>query len=117
MWQRPSSRRIDAEPPGKRTTMRVLVAFASQRGSTRAIAHAIGARLRAAGHAADVRPAGEALDLASYDAVVLGSAIHNGLWLAAASAFAGGHCAALAARPLWLFTVGSLGSDRRWPLG
>jgi menaquinone-dependent protoporphyrinogen oxidase len=96
--------------------MRVLVAFATQQGSTRGIAEAIGARLRAAGHGADVRPATAAPDPASYDAVVLGSAIHNGSWLEEASVFARQHRGALAERPVWLFTVGSFGSDRPWPL-
>jgi menaquinone-dependent protoporphyrinogen oxidase len=97
--------------------MRVLIAFASQQGSTRGIAEAIGARLRAAGHATDVRPAAEVADPVSYDVVVLGSAIHNGSWLEEASAFARRHRGVLAERPVWLFTVGSFGSDRLWPLG
>jgi menaquinone-dependent protoporphyrinogen oxidase len=97
--------------------MHILVAFASQQGSTRGIAEAIAARLRAAGHAVDVSPAADVGDPNSYDAVVLGSAIHDGSWLTEATAFVGRHRGALAERPLWLFSVGSLGSDRGWPLG
>jgi menaquinone-dependent protoporphyrinogen oxidase len=97
--------------------MHILVAFASQHGSTRGIAESIGGTLRAAGHAVDVRQAADVADLAPYGAVVLGSAVHNGSWLEEATAFARRHRGALVARPVWLFTVGSIGSDRGWPLG
>ncbi len=55
---------------------RVLVAYASERGSTAEIAEAIGERLRRSGIGADVRPAGEVRDLAPYGSVVLGSAVY-----------------------------------------
>jgi menaquinone-dependent protoporphyrinogen oxidase len=97
--------------------MHVLVAFASQQGSTGGIAEAIGDQLRAAGHAVDVRPVAEAADPAGYDAIVLGSAVHDGSWLTPASDFARRNLDALAGRPVWLFSVGSIGSDRGWPLG
>jgi menaquinone-dependent protoporphyrinogen oxidase len=58
--------------------MRVLVGYASAKGSTREIAERIATRLRAAGHVTAVDRVDEASAIASYDALVLGSAIHNG---------------------------------------
>jgi menaquinone-dependent protoporphyrinogen oxidase len=60
---------------------RVLVAYASQCGSTGEIAEAIGQVLCAAGAAVDVRPAERVGDLSPYRAVVVGSAIQRDRWL------------------------------------
>jgi menaquinone-dependent protoporphyrinogen oxidase len=97
--------------------MQILVAFATRHGSTGEIAAAIAGPLRAAGHAVAVRHAGDVTDVAAYDAVVLGSAIYDGAWLAGAADLARRERDALAARPVWLFSVGSLSSEERWPLG
>ena len=90
-------------------TTSVLVAYASAYGSTRGVARAIGDRLERAGLHADVVPSHEVRALASYDAVVLGSAIHGNAWLSSAAAFVDSHAAALATRPVWLFSVASIG--------
>ena len=42
-------------------------------------------------------------------AVVLGSAVHNRRWLPGASAFVRDHAGVLADRPVWLFSVSSVG--------
>jgi menaquinone-dependent protoporphyrinogen oxidase len=88
---------------------RVLVAFASQNGSTAWIAEAIAAELQAAGLAVDCRPVAEVADLACYGAVVLGS----GVFLARRHSDGGGflvrHAEALAQRPVWLFSGGPIG--------
>ena len=42
-------------------------------------------------------------------AVVLGSAVHNRRWLPGASAFVREHAGVLADRPVWLFSVSSVG--------
>ena len=44
-----------------------------------------------------------------YDAVVIGSAIYVGHWLAPAREFARRHAAALERRPVWLFSSGPAG--------
>ena len=61
--------------------MQVLVGYASAHGSTRQIAERVGSRLSKAGVAVLVAPVAELEDIGHYDAVVLGSAIHNGAWL------------------------------------
>jgi menaquinone-dependent protoporphyrinogen oxidase len=97
--------------------MHVLVAVASRYGSTRGIAEAIAGKLRARGHAVDVRSAGDVPDSAVYDAVLLGSAIYNQAWLSEAAEFVRRNRAALASRPVWLFSVGAISSVQGWPLG
>jgi menaquinone-dependent protoporphyrinogen oxidase len=88
---------------------RVLVAYASAHGSTEGIAKSIGGRLTGAGYAVEVRAVDTIEYLDRYDAVVLGSAIHNREWLPAAFAFAERHAAELKRRPVWIFSVSSLG--------
>jgi menaquinone-dependent protoporphyrinogen oxidase len=96
-------------------SMRILVAFASQHGSTRGIAAAIARTLHASGHEVDLRAASEVADASVYDAVVLGSAVHDGDWMAEAADFARREIVALAGRPVWLFSVGLLGAlGRPW---
>ena len=97
--------------------MRILVAVASRYGSAREIALAIARTLRATGHAVDVQDAAAVGDLAPYEAIVLGSAIYNQAWLTEFAALLRRHAEALAARPVWLFSVGSLSSERGWPWG
>jgi menaquinone-dependent protoporphyrinogen oxidase len=98
------------------TPERVLVVYASDQGSTQDIAEFIGARLRATGVDADVRAAGEDPEVAGYDAVVLGSAVHNRALLPAAERFARRNAEALRSRPVWLCSVG-IGPSLRGPLG
>lgn len=89
--------------------MSVLVGYASAYGSTKGIAKEIGDRLTKAGLKADVRPIDEIEAIETYEAVVLGSAIHNMAWLPQAAAFVRSHTADLATRPVWLFSVSSVG--------
>jgi menaquinone-dependent protoporphyrinogen oxidase len=88
---------------------RVLVGYASAYGSTKGVATRIGERLRAEGFEVDVRPLDEIDSVDTYDAAILGSAIHNQKWLPPAVDFMRTHTAALAGRPVWLFSVCSLG--------
>ena len=93
--------------------MRLLVASASKHGSTHEIALAIADTLRASGHEVDVRLITDEFepDLASYDAVILGSAVYFGRWMAEARQFVERHREALSARPTWLFSSGPLGPE------
>jgi menaquinone-dependent protoporphyrinogen oxidase len=91
--------------------MNVLVAYASRHGATREIAERIAQVLRTAGLAAEARPATEVRDLAPYDAVVIGSAAYMFHWLKEASSFVHRHRAVLAAKPVWLFSSGPLGTE------
>lgn len=93
--------------------IRVLVAYASERGGTAEIADWVGDALRQAGADADVRPAGEVTDLDEYDAVVLGGALYEGRWHRDARHFARHHADELEHRPVWLFSSGPLGGTAR----
>lgn len=86
--------------------MRVLVGYASWQGSTAAIAQRIATTLERAGATVGVAPVGEVDDVAGYDAVVLGSAVHNQSWSPEAVGFVHRHAAVLSSRPVWQFSVG-----------
>ncbi len=93
---------------------RVLVAYQSRHGSTREIAERLAESLRVYGRwDVELRLAEELSTLDPYDAVVFGSPVYDGKWLPEAEAFVRGHLQALAARPLWLFSVGSFGDTQR----
>ena len=66
---------------------RILVAYTSYTGSTAGVADAIGQQLSGGGRTVDVRRVNEVADLSSYDAVVVGSAIHSGRWMPEATKF------------------------------
>jgi menaquinone-dependent protoporphyrinogen oxidase len=91
--------------------MAVLVAYASKHGSTREIAEAIASTLSDRGREAEAKSVNTVSELADYDAVVLGSAIYYGSWLTEAADFAISHRNVLAQRPVWLFSVGPLGTQ------
>jgi len=91
--------------------MSVLVAYASRHGATRGIAERIADRLRDDGVAAAALPVNQVRDVAPYDAFVVGSAAYMFHWLADANHFVERNRAALAARPLWLFSSGPLGTE------
>jgi menaquinone-dependent protoporphyrinogen IX oxidase len=60
--------------------MTLLVAYASAYGSTHEMARRLTADLQHAGHMVDLRPVEEIQTLAPYQAVVIGTPIHCGLW-------------------------------------
>ncbi len=88
---------------------KVLVAYASKYGSTTEIAERIGQVLARAGLDVDVLPAEQTGDIERYRAVVLGSGVYAGHWLKEAVAFLEANEAALARRPVWLFSSGPTG--------
>jgi menaquinone-dependent protoporphyrinogen oxidase len=91
--------------------MRVLVAYATDHGSTRGVADRIADRLRQRGVNAEARAAADVLEVSRYEAAVIGSAIHGGKWLLSARQFADRNAASLRERPVWLFSVSTLGDE------
>jgi menaquinone-dependent protoporphyrinogen oxidase len=89
--------------------MHVLVTAASRHGATTEIADAIAKGLRAAGVDVELRAPQDVASVDDYDAVVLGSGVYAGHWLAPARQFAERHREALTTRPVWLFSSGPLG--------
>lgn len=92
---------------------KVLVAYASKRGSTAEIAEAIAAVLREAGEEVDCVEAGTAVGLGGYDAVVLGSAVYMRRWRGDARHFLRKHRDELGEMPLWVFSSGPTGDPAR----
>ena len=91
--------------------MRVLVVYATDHGSTRGVADRITDRLRQRGVDAEARAVTDVLEVSRYEAVVLGCAIHGGKWLPLARQFADRNAAPLRERPVWLFSVSTLGDE------
>jgi len=89
--------------------MKVLVAYASKRGSTAEIAAAVAEAIRAAGLEADCVESGEVKALEPYDAVVIGSAVYAKRWRGEARHFLRKHSKELAALPFWIFSSGPVG--------
>ncbi len=92
---------------------KVLVAYASKRGSTAEIAEAIAAGLREPGIEVDCVEAGAVAELDGYDAVVLGSAVYMRRWRGDARHFVRAHRDALAHLPLWVFSSGPTGDPSK----
>jgi menaquinone-dependent protoporphyrinogen oxidase len=94
--------------------MKVLIAYASWHGSTAGIAQRIAAVLRREGIEAEAHPIREAPGTAGYDAVVVGSAVHQQAWSAEAAEYVRAASDAGDGPALWLFSVGmSDGLPRR----
>jgi len=87
----------------------VLVAYASKHGMTAEIAAKIGETLRQSGLQADVMPVKNVRGLATYKAVVLGSAVYIAMWRKEMVKFLQENEVALSQRPLWVFSSGPLG--------
>lgn len=89
--------------------MQVLVSVASRHGATLEIGAAIAAVLVEAGIEVDRTPPERVLDVAPYDAVLIGSGVYAGRWLAPARALVEREAAALSTKPVWLFSSGPIG--------
>lgn len=87
---------------------RVLVSYASERGSTAEIAEAVAEILLSAGLQVDLRPVSQVRDVTPYRAVVLGSAVYMMRWRREAVRFLRRHRKELAERVVWLFQSGPL---------
>jgi menaquinone-dependent protoporphyrinogen oxidase len=93
--------------------MKVLVSAASRHGATAEIARAIGDALTLEGIEADVREPEEVASVAAYDGVILGSGVYAGRWLGSAKQLIEREEAALATKPVWLFSSGPLGDPAK----
>jgi menaquinone-dependent protoporphyrinogen oxidase len=93
--------------------MTLVVVYASRHGATAGIAARIAARLVDSGASVDLRLVDEVETLEGYDAVVLGAPVYDQSWPPEATAFVARYRDALAARPLWLFSVGAFGDTKR----
>lgn len=91
---------------------RVLVAFASQSGSTAAIAEVITAELRAAGLETTCAAASDVPTLRGYDALVLGSGVFVRRRATDGGGFLAHHATCVRATPVWLFCSGPIGRGR-----
>lgn len=95
---------------------KVLVAYATATGSTKDVPEFAGATLRDRGCDVDVSAAiDEVPGPARYDAVVVGSAVHNQALLPAVTRFAREHRELWPKIPVWLFSVG-IGPSLSGPL-
>ena len=86
-----------------KVNQKVLVAYASRCGSTGGVAEAIGEVLCENGTAADVRLVENVNDVASYSAIIVGSAIQKGKWLSEAMGFVEKNQAVLRRMPVAYF--------------
>ncbi|HLS77453.1 MAG TPA: flavodoxin domain-containing protein [Nocardia sp.] len=98
------------------TPKRIAVLYATEQGSTRDIADFIAENLTARGGHVEVSEVEHAPELSLFDAVVLGSAVHDMNLLPAAEGYIRAHDRELRETDLWLFTVG-LGPALRGPIG
>jgi menaquinone-dependent protoporphyrinogen oxidase len=95
--------------------VRVLVAYASKRGSTAEIAEVVAETLREGGLEVDCRAAGEVAGVDGYDAIVLGSAVYMKRWQGDAKHFLRGHAEQLSGLPFWVFSSGPVGDPATAP--
>jgi menaquinone-dependent protoporphyrinogen oxidase len=91
----------------------VLVGYASAHRCTEEIAGRIADRLAVDDIRVDLRRMADVREIDRYDAVVLGSAVHNQRWLPEATAAAERLRPALLTKPLWAFSVGMPGAMPR----
>jgi menaquinone-dependent protoporphyrinogen oxidase len=92
--------------------VRTLVGYWSGTGCTEGVAQRIGAKIRSAGAQADVRPLDDAVDVAGYDAVVVGSSVRAHSWHARANRWVAKNADMLGHMPVWFFTVGAAMIER-----
>jgi menaquinone-dependent protoporphyrinogen oxidase len=93
--------------------MKVLICAASKYGATSEIARAVADVLAGRGCEVTVLPPQEAGAVEEFDAVVLGSAVYMGQWMKPARELAERSAAALASRPVWLFSSGPVGEPAK----
>ena len=87
---------------------RILVAYGTKHGSTAEIATRIGERLTSAGFDTDVLHANLGIDIAKYDAVVIGSPMYAARWLPEPALLLITNRARITNIPIALFSVGMI---------
>lgn len=95
--------------------MRVLVTVASRHGGTAEIGAVVARVLRDAGHEVTESEPDEVQQVAGFDAVVLGSSVYVGRLAAALRELVDREAGQLAARPVWLFWSGPVGTPASTP--
>jgi menaquinone-dependent protoporphyrinogen oxidase len=90
----------------------ILVAFATQYGSTREVSEFIARALREEGHQVDVREMSTVTTLDPWRAVVLGAPFYLGHWHNDAALFLARFHTALVERPVAVFALGPVGTTR-----
>ena len=93
---------------------KILVAYATRYGSTQEVAERVATTLREEGLTVEVQPAKKVQTLEGYQAVVLGAPLYIGRWLKDARSFLEQHQAALATRPVAIFTLGPTHGNENW---
>jgi menaquinone-dependent protoporphyrinogen oxidase len=83
--------------------MKVLIAYASAKGSTAEVAARIGHGIAERGHQVTVLDVREVQSLGAFDSVVMGSAVHTGVWLPEMSEFTKRFRHELSEKPVWLW--------------
>jgi menaquinone-dependent protoporphyrinogen oxidase len=91
--------------------MKVLVAYESKHGSTKAIAERIATTISGHDLNAIARAIDEIADPSGYEAYVIGSAVYYGSWMKQAVEFVREHEGTLAGKPVWLFSSGPVGTS------
>jgi menaquinone-dependent protoporphyrinogen oxidase len=89
--------------------MKILITVASKHGSTGGIGEIIAGVLRDAGSEVTATTPEQVTDVGPYDAVVVGSGVYAGRWLAPARRFVERFAGELGRRPVWLFSSGPIG--------
>ena len=87
---------------------RILMTYGTKYGSTAEIATRIGQRMTASGFDTDVLQANLAIDVTKYDAVIVGSPIYGGKWLADPTLLLVVNHERLRSIPIVLFSVGMI---------
>jgi menaquinone-dependent protoporphyrinogen oxidase len=85
--------------------------YASKYGATQGIAERIAQKLRQLSRAVELQPVSADVSPESYEAVVIGSAVYYGSWLKEAVDYVRRQRFSMAARQVWLFSDGPLGSE------
>ena len=90
--------------------MIVLITYASIHGSTKEIAERISSIISPqikSPSTAEVLPMEEVSDLSKYNFVIIGSAVHNFVWIPLGSSWLSTNSAALSKSTVWAFSVGT----------
>ena len=92
---------------------KTLIAYASKHGSTQEVAEQMAETLRGGGLDADVRPAASVVDVAAYDAVVIGGALYMGHWHRDARRLLDRLGEELRERPVFVFGMGPMDLEQK----